>query len=137
MHAQTPRVRKASRAGTCFLGSFPTRVLFPFFFGVAVMVVGDDFYEDLTPETTVKVLSAFAKGEKPKPGPQSGRKTSEVSMAVLECANARSHAVCAVSTNVPERRATMNRFGFWRIGLCHRKHRLCWPSWLAHRWSDP
>ncbi|EIN08068.1 hypothetical protein PUNSTDRAFT_104301 [Punctularia strigosozonata HHB-11173 SS5] len=42
-----------------------------------MMVVGDDFYEDLTPETTRKVLDAFAKGEKPKPGPQSGRKTSE------------------------------------------------------------
>ncbi|KAF5358255.1 hypothetical protein D9756_001832 [Leucocoprinus leucothites] len=42
-----------------------------------MMVIGDDFYEDLTPETTKKVLSAFTKGEKPKPGPQSGRHTSE------------------------------------------------------------
>lgn len=42
-----------------------------------MLVVGDDFYEDLTPETTRKVLDAFARGEKPKPGPQSGRKTSE------------------------------------------------------------
>ena len=33
--------------------------------------------EDLTPVTTKKVLDAFAKGEKPKPGPQSGRCTSE------------------------------------------------------------
>lgn len=33
--------------------------------------------EDLTPETTKKVLEAFRKGEKPKPGPQSGRHTSE------------------------------------------------------------
>jgi hypothetical protein len=33
--------------------------------------------EDLTPETTKKVLDAFRKGEKPKPGPQSGRHTSE------------------------------------------------------------
>ncbi|ELU44608.1 NADH-ubiquinone oxidoreductase subunit [Rhizoctonia solani AG-1 IA] len=33
--------------------------------------------EDLTPETTKKILDAFAKGEKPKPGPQSGRQTSE------------------------------------------------------------
>ena len=31
----------------------------------------------LTPETTKKVLSAFAKGQKPKPGPQSSRQTSE------------------------------------------------------------
>lgn len=60
-----------------------------------MMVVGDDFYvriklsaprpvvysvrtqEDLTPATTTKVLQAFRKGEKPKPGPQSGRQTSE------------------------------------------------------------
>jgi hypothetical protein len=33
--------------------------------------------EDLTPETTKKVLNAFAQGQKPKPGPQSGRQTSE------------------------------------------------------------
>ncbi|KAI0073398.1 hypothetical protein K474DRAFT_1686222 [Panus rudis PR-1116 ss-1] len=42
-----------------------------------MFVVGDDFYEDLTKETTKKVLDAFKKGEKPKPGPQSGRHTSE------------------------------------------------------------
>ncbi|KAF8729393.1 hypothetical protein AX14_006159 [Amanita brunnescens Koide BX004] len=42
-----------------------------------MLVVGDDFYEDLTPETTKKILDAFAKGEKPRPGPQSGRHTSE------------------------------------------------------------
>lgn len=42
-----------------------------------VMQVGDDYYEDLTPESTVKILDALAKGEKPKPGPQSGRQTSE------------------------------------------------------------
>lgn len=61
-----------------------------------MLVVGDDFYvsssrlrlspppyldlpmqEDLTAETTRKVLAAFKKGEKPKPGPQSGRHTSE------------------------------------------------------------
>ena len=59
------------------------------------MAVGDDFYvsvndritisvlsihctqEDLTPETTKKVLDSFAKGQKPKAGPQSGRQTSE------------------------------------------------------------
>lgn len=41
------------------------------------MQIGDEFYEDLTPETTVKILDALAKGEKPKPGPQSGRHTSE------------------------------------------------------------
>ena len=42
-----------------------------------MVVVGDDFYEDLTPESTKKILDAFAKGEKPKSGPQSGRQTSE------------------------------------------------------------
>ncbi|KIY51031.1 hypothetical protein FISHEDRAFT_71325 [Fistulina hepatica ATCC 64428] len=42
-----------------------------------MMVIGDDFYEDLTPESTKKILDAFARGERPKPGPQSGRHTSE------------------------------------------------------------
>lgn len=60
-----------------------------------MFVVGDDFYasfnvssvccscfyiyvqEDLTPQSTKKILDAFKKGEKPKPGPQSGRLTSE------------------------------------------------------------
>jgi len=42
-----------------------------------MIVVGDDFYEDLTPESTKKILNAFKKGTKPKPGPQSGRHTSE------------------------------------------------------------
>lgn len=41
------------------------------------MQINDDFYEDLTPETTIKVLSALSKGERPKPGPQSSRRTSE------------------------------------------------------------
>ncbi|KAI0702320.1 thioredoxin-like [2Fe-2S] ferredoxin-domain-containing protein [Cytidiella melzeri] len=42
-----------------------------------MLVVGDDFYEDLTPQLTTKLLDAFKKGERPKPGPQSGRHTSE------------------------------------------------------------
>jgi len=33
--------------------------------------------EDLTIESTKKVLDAFIRGEKPKPGPQSKRHTSE------------------------------------------------------------
>jgi len=37
-----------------------------------MMAVGDDYYEDLTPETTKKILDAFKKGEKPKMGPQNG-----------------------------------------------------------------
>ncbi|KAF8334026.1 thioredoxin-like [2Fe-2S] ferredoxin-domain-containing protein [Cantharellus anzutake] len=36
-----------------------------------MIVVNDDFY------TTKKILDAFAAGQKPKPGPQSGRHTSE------------------------------------------------------------
>jgi len=42
-----------------------------------MMVVNDDFYEDLTPKTTKAILDAFKSGKKPKPGPQSGRITSE------------------------------------------------------------
>jgi NADH dehydrogenase (ubiquinone) flavoprotein 2 len=42
-----------------------------------VIQINDDFYEDLTPETTIKILDALARGETPKPGPQSSRKTSE------------------------------------------------------------
>ena len=41
------------------------------------MQIGDDFYEDLTPDSTIKLLIALGKGERPKPGPQSGRHTSE------------------------------------------------------------
>jgi len=47
-----------------------------------MFVVGDDFYEDLTPESAKKILDAFARGEKPKPGPQSGRHTSENSASL-------------------------------------------------------
>ncbi|KAJ3074924.1 hypothetical protein HDU98_009802 [Podochytrium sp. JEL0797] len=43
-----------------------------------VIAVNDDYYEDLTPETTIKVLDAFKAGKKPaKLGPQSSRLTSE------------------------------------------------------------
>ncbi|GHJ85640.1 hypothetical protein NliqN6_2042 [Naganishia liquefaciens] len=42
-----------------------------------MMQIGDDYYEDLTPDTTIKILNSLAAGEKPKPGPQSGRRTSE------------------------------------------------------------
>lgn len=38
--------------------------------------VNDDFYEDLTAETTLKVLDALARGETPKTGPQIDRQTS-------------------------------------------------------------
>lgn len=42
-----------------------------------MMQIGDDYYEDLTAETTEKVLDALMRGEQPKPGSQSGRKTCE------------------------------------------------------------
>ena len=37
----------------------------------------DDFYEDLTEESTGRILEALKRGETPKPGPQSGRLSSE------------------------------------------------------------
>ncbi len=43
--------------------------------------------EDLTPETTKKILDAFARGEVPKPGPQSGRQTSENSAGLTALAS--------------------------------------------------
>lgn len=39
--------------------------------------IGDDFYEDLTEESTVAILEALKRGETPKPGPQTARKSSE------------------------------------------------------------
>lgn len=37
----------------------------------------DDFFEDLDEESTGKILEAIKRGEKPKPGPQNGRLSSE------------------------------------------------------------
>ncbi|MHA1108283.1 MAG: NAD(P)H-dependent oxidoreductase subunit E, partial [Alphaproteobacteria bacterium] len=42
-----------------------------------MMQIGDDYYEDLAAESTKKVLQALRRGETPKPGPQSGRTSSE------------------------------------------------------------
>jgi len=39
--------------------------------------VGDHYYEDLTPESVVKLIDALAQGHAPNPGPQNGRKSSE------------------------------------------------------------
>ena len=39
--------------------------------------INDDYYEDLTPETTVKLLDGLRAGKPPKPGPQSDRHSSE------------------------------------------------------------
>jgi NADH-quinone oxidoreductase E subunit len=37
----------------------------------------DEYFEDLTPESTEKLLDALARGVRPKAGPQNGRKSSE------------------------------------------------------------
>jgi NADH dehydrogenase (ubiquinone) flavoprotein 2 len=39
--------------------------------------INDDYFEDLTPETMVGLLNKLKSGEKVKPGPQSGRHSSE------------------------------------------------------------
>jgi NADH-quinone oxidoreductase E subunit len=39
-----------------------------------MMQINDDFYEDLTNETAIAVLEALKRGEKPKVGPQSGKR---------------------------------------------------------------
>jgi NADH-quinone oxidoreductase E subunit len=39
--------------------------------------VGDHFYEDLTPENMIELINTLASGQAPKPGPQSGRVSSE------------------------------------------------------------
>lgn len=38
---------------------------------------GDDYFEDLDEESTGRILEALKRGEKPKPGPQNGRLSSE------------------------------------------------------------
>jgi NADH-quinone oxidoreductase E subunit len=38
-----------------------------------MMQINDDYYEDLTEESTKAILEALRRGEAPKPGPQSGR----------------------------------------------------------------
>jgi NADH-quinone oxidoreductase E subunit len=42
-----------------------------------MMQVGDEYFEDLDADSTVKLIDALARGDTPKPGPQSSRKTSE------------------------------------------------------------
>lgn len=39
--------------------------------------IDDHYYEDLNKESMTNIIDALARGEKPKPGPQSGRKSSE------------------------------------------------------------
>ena len=42
-----------------------------------VLQVADDFYEDLDAPIVEKLIAAFRRGETPKPGPQTGRFSSE------------------------------------------------------------
>jgi NADH-quinone oxidoreductase E subunit len=42
-----------------------------------VLWVDDDFYEDLDGERTLAIIEALKRGERPPPGPQSGRRGSE------------------------------------------------------------
>lgn len=37
----------------------------------------DDYFEDLTPESVVQLIDSLSRGETPKAGPQSGRRSSE------------------------------------------------------------
>lgn len=41
-----------------------------------VVAIGDDYFEDLTPETMVELLNKLRAGEEVKPGPQVDRQTS-------------------------------------------------------------
>jgi NADH:ubiquinone oxidoreductase subunit E len=45
------------------------------------------YYEDLTPENTVSLLTDLAAGKAPKVGPQSNRKSSEPSTAKIAASN--------------------------------------------------
>jgi NADH-quinone oxidoreductase E subunit len=42
-----------------------------------MMQIGDEYFEDLDADSTVKLIDTLARGDKPKPGPQSSRHTSE------------------------------------------------------------
>lgn len=42
-----------------------------------MMSVDDDYFEDLDEASTIRVIDAFARGESPKTGSQTGRRTSE------------------------------------------------------------
>ena len=42
-----------------------------------MMQIGDDFYEDLTPDAAVTLLTELKAGKTPRPGPQNGRRSSE------------------------------------------------------------
>ena len=49
--------------------------------------IGDDFYEDLTPERMGEIIDALRRGETVKPGPQTGRCNSESAAGTITLAN--------------------------------------------------
>jgi NADH-quinone oxidoreductase E subunit len=49
--------------------------------------INDDYYEDLDARSTEAILDALQRGEKPKTGPQSGRKTSEPASGLTTLVN--------------------------------------------------
>ena len=51
-----------------------------------MMQINDDNYEDLDYDSTTRILEALAKGEQPKPGSQTGRKSSEPAGGVTSLA---------------------------------------------------
>ena len=75
-----------------------------------MMQVNDDYYEDLTADRVAMILAAFARGEKPNPGTQSGRKysmpqcgaTSLVERARREGVPVEPSALQALSSTTPE-----------------------------------
>jgi len=52
--------------------------------------INDTFYEDLTPENVTKLLDTLARGETPKAGPQSGRRSSEPASGATTLKNRKS-----------------------------------------------
>ena len=41
-----------------------------------MLQIGDHYYEDLTPENVTSMLNKLARGEQPRPGPQTGKRIS-------------------------------------------------------------
>jgi NADH dehydrogenase (ubiquinone) flavoprotein 2 len=51
--------------------------------------IGDDYYEDLSPESMTNILDALARGERPKAGSQIGRKGAEPAGGLTSLMSAR------------------------------------------------
>ncbi len=50
-----------------------------------VLQIGDDYYEDLDPETAVAIIEALKRGEAPSAGPQKARRTTAPASAPKHC----------------------------------------------------